>query len=321
MIICHRKFSNINLDDSPELASWHGQHWNQVITGISVNGFGNSTFTGKRLKEKVTPWNQETFVALADTSSEGFQSFERVDNSNEIDRSLKIEVFSSWRFSQLRSWRSRGSGWCHGWHRRKSPKIYTQVGTLHCNRSNVSQVSSRLIPGYIRGTVCITCFHVLVDVSQFLDSQHCTNGSFILPKTNIVFQKGERSNPTLCTHAMLRQHRRGISKVEVIHCTWNSSVQEAEQHDWSWSIKVRKITGGKVQGVSPRGERVGCLSKDVGKIHALEKLKVSWYFNVWYNLSICFQKETSQIHNNKKHWHTKDLVKKNDPFKHTLRLD
>ena len=128
VITCHRKFSNINLDDSPELASWHGQHWNQVIYRKFSLWIWEFHFHWKAFRTNITPWIQAFLVALADTSSQGFQSFERVDNSNWNDRSLKIEVFSSWRFSQLRSWRSRGSGWCHGWHRRKSPKIYTQVG-------------------------------------------------------------------------------------------------------------------------------------------------------------------------------------------------
>ena len=128
VITCLRKFSNINLDDSPELASWHGKHWNEVIYRNFCLWIWEFNLHWKGFTKKITPWNQEEFVALADTSSEGFQSFERVDNSNWIDRSLKIKVFSSWRSSQLRSWRSRGSGWCHGWHRSKSPKIYTQVG-------------------------------------------------------------------------------------------------------------------------------------------------------------------------------------------------
>ena len=36
VITCPRKFSNINLDDAPELASWHAQHWNEVINGENL---------------------------------------------------------------------------------------------------------------------------------------------------------------------------------------------------------------------------------------------------------------------------------------------
>lgn len=97
VITCLRKFSNINLDDSPELASWHGKHWNEVIYQNFSLWIWEFNFHWKAFKKKSKPWNQVFLVALADTSSEGFQSFERIDNSNWIDRSLKIEVFSSWR--------------------------------------------------------------------------------------------------------------------------------------------------------------------------------------------------------------------------------
>lgn len=177
--------------------------------------------------------------------------------------------------------------------RRSTPRS----ATLHCNRSAVSQVSSRLIPGYIRCTEYITCFHVL-DLWVFHNSWILSIAQMDhLYSLRLTWysKKGTIEFPPFAPMQRFAKHWIGISKVEVIHCTWNSSVQEAEQHDWSWSIKARKITGGKVQGVSPRGERVGCLSKDVGKIHVLEKLKVIWYLNVWSDI-LCSKRDISNSH-------------------------
>ena len=126
-------------------------------------------------------------------------------HSNEIHRSLKNpKCFHPWRSScsQLRSW--WGSGWCHGWHRSKSPKIYTQVGTLHRYRSNMSHVSSHLIPGFM---VSPNAQHasILLDFwvsHKFLDFSAC--GSMIFaqfqsrqetrkPPTRKVYRKWKSS--------------------------------------------------------------------------------------------------------------------------------
>lgn len=192
-------------------------------------------------KKKVTPWNQAFLVALADTSSEEFQSFERIDNSNEI--------------SQLRSGprHEEVDGVMDGTGanlRRSTPRS----ATLHCNRSIVSQVSSRLIPGYIRCTEFVTCFNVLVDVSQFLDSQHCTNGSFILPKTNIVFQKGNDRIPPFAPMQC-------FANTGEVYRKWKSStvpgILQCRKRRSTTEVGVSRCGKAweKVQGVSPKEER------------------------------------------------------------------
>ena len=129
--------------------------------------------------------------------------------------------------------------------RRSTPRS----ATLHCNRSIVSQVSFRLIPGYIRCAEFVTCFNVLVDVSQFLDSQHCTNGSFILPKTNIVVQKGNDRIPPFAPMQC-------FANTGEVYRKWKSStvpgILQCRKRRSTTEVGVSRcgiITGGKVQGV------------------------------------------------------------------------